>query len=85
MLKIRQNLYANIKDFKELVTLCKHIFNFGLNRKLKTSMMRTKTLVPQGATNAISTSKRGKPSKKWLKLSGPKMSTIAKFINGGKD
>ena len=48
----------------------------------KTSIIRTKILVPTDVTNTFLTFERGKPlycSKKQLKISGPKVSVIERF------
>ena len=48
----------------------------------KTSIIRTKLLVPTGLVNTFFTSERGKPlyySKNWPKILGPKMSIIERF------
>ena len=48
----------------------------------KTSIIRTKILVPTGLVNTVFTSERGKLlyySKKWPKILGPKMSVMERF------
>ena len=47
----------------------------------KTSIIWTKILVPKGVTNTFSTSERGNLycSKKWPKISGPKVSVIERL------
>ena len=48
----------------------------------KTSVIKTKRLVPTGVTNTFSTSERGKPlycSKKWPEMSGPKVCVTESF------